>query len=260
MADNAPPPPRIFHPARRRAARQRLRHLQGQPDAPHYILDDMIEDVLERLSFLRHEPQSALVVGDWTGMLAATLAANGCAVTRADSVPGAGEQAIDEERPYPFGPFELVVSLGTLDTVNDLPGALVHIRNALAPGGLAIASFMGAGSLPQLRQAMLAADGERPAARMHPMVDVRAGGQLLQRVGWGQPVVDSRTLTVRFGSLERLVGDLRAQALGNVLASAAPPLTRAMQAKAQAAFRDAADADGRTSERFEILTLSGWRG
>ena len=68
------------------------------------------------------------------------------------------------------------------------------------------------------------------------------------------------TLTVRFGSLERLVGDLRAQALGNVLASTAPPLTRAMRAKAEAAFRDAADADGRTSERFEIVTLSGWQG
>ena len=209
----------------------------------------MVDDVLERLDFLRHEPASALVIGDWTSALAAGLAARGCAVTRADSVPGEGETALDEERPFHFGPFDLVVSLGTLDTVNDLPGALVHIRNALTPGGLAIASFFGAGSLPQLRAAMLTADGDRPAARM----------QLLQRVGWAKPVVDSRLLNVRFGALDRLIGDLRAQAAGNVLTSVAPRLTRTMRDAARTAFAQAADADGRILEKFEILTLSGWR-
>lgn len=236
-----------------------MRHLQRQNDAPRYIMDDMVDDVLERLDFLRHEPASALVIGDWTGSLATALAARGCAVTRADSVPGPGETAIDEERPFPFGPFDLVISLATLDTVNDLPGALVHIRNALTPGGLAIASFLGAGSLPQVRAAMLAADGDRPAARMHPMVDVRAGGQLLQRVGWAKPVVDSRVLNVRFGALDRLIGDLRAQAAGNVLMSTAPPLSRALREIARMAFSEAADADGRIAEKFEILTLSGWK-
>jgi len=66
--------------------------------------------------------------------------------------------------------------------VDDLPGALVHIRRALAPDGLAIMSWCGAGSVPALRAAMVAADGERPAARIHPQVDVRAGGDLLQRL------------------------------------------------------------------------------
>ena len=145
------------------------------------------------------------------------------------------------------------LSLSALDTLNDLPGALIHMRAALAPGGFAIASFLGAGSLPALRSAMLAADGERPAPRLHPMVDVRAGGQLLQRAGWADPVVDSRSLKVRFSSLGRLLGDLRAQGLGNVLARPRPPLTRAAFHRARSAFGE------RTSEHFEILTLSGWR-
>lgn len=79
---------------------------------------------------------------------------------------------LDEESPLPFEPFDLIVNLSSLATVNDLPGALIHIRNALKPGGLMIASMVGAGSLPMLRQAMYAADGERPAARMHPMVEI----------------------------------------------------------------------------------------
>ncbi len=170
-----------------------------------------------------------------------------------DVVDAEPEQGLEEDQPYPFASFDLVASMGTLDTVNDLPGALIHIRNALAPGGLMIASFMGAGSLPVLRAAMLAADGERPAARIHPMVDVRAGGQLLQRCGFADPVVDSRPLDVRFGSLDSLVADLRAQGLGSVLAIPRPAAhsLNALE-RARQSFADAGDAEGRTTEHFEI--------
>jgi SAM-dependent methyltransferase len=249
----ATPPPTIFAPARRRAVRQRLRCLQARGDAPRYLLDDMIEDVLERLGFLRVLPARALVIGDWSGALAQALTAQGAQVTQADPADG-----FDEERPYPVGGFDLIVSLGTLDTANDLPGALILLRQALAGGGLAIVSIMGAGSLPCLRAAMLAADGDRPAPRLHPMVDVRAGGQLLQRAGFGDPVVDSRGLDASFRALPRLVADIRAQGLSNVLQHRGPPLTRAQWLRAQAAFA-AAGSDGRTIEHFEILTLSGWK-
>ncbi len=237
-------PPVIFAPARRLAARQRARHLQAQPHAARYLAEDMAEDLLERLAFLRHRPARALVIGpgaDLTDRL-------GCQTDRADPADG-----FDQEAPFPAGPYDLIASLGTLDSANDLPGALIHIRQALAPGGLALASFVGAGSLPALRQAMLAADGDRPAPRLHPAVDVRAGGQLLQRAGWADPVVDSRTLSVRFSSLGSLVADLRAQGLSNCLARAGPPLSRSQVQIATESF-----GTGR-AESFEILTLTGWR-
>ncbi|MEN9683377.1 MAG: hypothetical protein RLZZ427_1128 [Pseudomonadota bacterium] len=246
MSANAPP--QIFAPARRIAARRRARVMQSRPDAARYLIDDMVEDVLERLAFLRHAPTRALVIGDTRGALTAALQAQGAVVSTADAADG-----FDEERPYPETGFDLIASLGSLDTVNDLPGALIHLHRALAPGGLAIASCLGAGSLEHLRAAMLAADGDRPAPRLHPAIDVRAGGQLLQRAGWAQPVVDSRSLTVRFSNLDSLITDLRAQALGNVLARSGPPLGKAGLHTARAAFGE------RTLERFEILTLSGWK-
>ena len=252
-------PPTLFSRKRSDAARRRALALQRHPTSARYIIDDMVEDVLNRLDFIRFEPKSALVIGDWTGSLAKALQARGCAVTTAD--PAGLEQSLplDQERPFPFGPFDFIASLGTLDTVNDLPGALIHIRNALTADGMAIISLVASGSLPRLRMAMLAADGDRPAPRLHPMVDVRAGGQLLQRAGFARQVADGRGLDVRFGSLSSLISDLRAQALGNALADPAPPLTRAMLARAEEAFLEAADPDGRVTERFEILTLSGWR-
>lgn len=228
-----------------------MRVLQTRSGAPRYVIEDMVEDVIERLAFLRHQPKTALAIGDWTGELAKALEASGCAVTEA-----APEGSFDEASPFPFGGFDLIASLGTLDTVNDLPGALIHVREALAPRGLMIAQFAGAGSLPRLRAAMLAADGERPAARMHPAVDVRAGGQLLQRCGFARPVADHRGLDVRYSSFAALLRDVRAQGLGNVLASPGPPLGRAALARAKAAFMGG---EGRVTERLEVLTLSGWK-
>jgi SAM-dependent methyltransferase len=254
-------PPTIFARERRLAARRRMLRLQHAPGAARFILEDMVEDVLERLAFLRREVRRALVLGDRHGQLAAALEACGAEVVRADPAPGATEQQLDEEAPYSpdiLGTgFDLIVSLALLDTVNDLPGALVHMRRALAPGGLAIASILSAGSLPVLRQVMLSADAERPAARLHPMIDVRAGAQLLQRAGFADPVADSRSISVAYRSLERLVGDVRTQGLGNVLASPASPLGKVALARAQEAFARLADADGRVVERFELVTLSG---
>lgn len=242
-----PAPPRIFSPQRRLAQRRRALRLQQLPGAARYVLDDMVEDVTERIGFLRHVPRRVLAIGD-LGALGLALAGPEVEVTGTD--PAAG---LDLEAPYPFGDFDTAVSLNVLDTANDLPGALIHLRNALAPGGLAVASFIGAGSLQALRAAMLEADGERPAPRLHPMVDVRAGGQLLQRAGWGDPVVDSRTLSVRYSGLDSLVTDLRAQGLSNCLTNPGPPLSKQQFAIVKEQF-----AAGRT-ETFEILTLTGWR-
>lgn len=223
----------------------------ASPDAARFIADDMIEDTLERLAFLRHDPARALVLGDWTGELAAQLTTGGAEVAVPDG--------IDLEAPYPASGFDLIIVMGLLDAVNDLPGALIHLRGALAPGGLVIAHFIGGQSLPALRAAMLAAEPDRPAARLHPLVDPRAAPALLQRAGWKDPVVDTHALTVRYSALDRLVADLRDSGLGNALAKPAAPLGKAALARARAAFAARADADGKTSETFEIVTLTGRR-
>ena len=71
-------------------------------------------------------------------------------------------------------------------------------------------------------------------------------------------MIDSRPLDVSFRTLDSLVADLRAQGLSNVLADPGPPLGRAALERARAAFAEAGE-NGRTTERFELLTLSGWK-
>jgi SAM-dependent methyltransferase len=47
-----------------------------------------------------------------------------------------GVQADEDRLPFADGAFDLVVSVGALDGVNDLPGALLLARRALRPDGL----------------------------------------------------------------------------------------------------------------------------
>lgn len=248
----APSVPQIFSQARRVARGQRLARLAvAEPDA-QFLRRHAAEDVLDRLEFMRLPPCEADLHGDPAGLLAEPLRQLGF-------TPHAfAADALAEELPYPGTQRSLIVSLFNLDTVNDLPGALIHLRQALAPGGLLIACLTGAGTLPSLRQVLLAADGERPAARVHPQIDNQTASALLARAGFARQVVDTHSLTVTYRSLDRLLADLRAQGLTNVLADAPPPLTRAALARARAAFAERADPQGRVSETFELLMLTGW--
>jgi SAM-dependent methyltransferase len=173
-----------------------------------------------------------------------------------------GVQCDEDFLPFADSAFDLVLSVGTLDTVNDLPGALVLVRRVLRADGLFLAAFCGAGSLPGLRSALRAAEeaqGYPPSARIHPQIDVRAAGDLLTRAGFALPVVDSDLVTVRYPNLMRLVRDLRGMAATNLLSlRSAEGFGRLGLGAALADFAGRADPDGKTSEQFNILHLTGW--
>jgi hypothetical protein len=244
--------PTIFS-ERRRVARslRSARRLAAGGNRASFLIDDMADDMIERLAFVRHTPARALMVGGCTAALGSFLNRDGAELVV--------DSSADPAEPLAGGPYDFIGVIGQLDAVNDLPGALIHLRNGLTPGGLVIASFVGGQSLPALRAAMMAAEPDRPAARLHPMVDARAAPSLLQRAGWKDPVVDTHTLQVRYASLGRLVDDLRDQGLGNALAKPAAPLGKAALALASTAFQGMAETDGKVTESFEIVTLTGRR-
>jgi SAM-dependent methyltransferase len=252
-----------FDRALRRLRRDRAAARAGDVD---YLLRRAADELIERLDLVQRPFADALDLGCGSGYLSARLRERGLKVTSAD--PGAlfaaraGGRQCDEDRlPFGDGRFDLIVSTGTLDGVNDLPGALLLIRRALRPDGLFLAAFAGAGSLPTLRSAMRAAEeaeGGEASPRIHPQIDVRAAGDLLGRAGFALPVADVEPVTVRFSFFLQLVADLRGMAATNILRGRGGPLGRLGLAAAIADFEARADPDGKTSERFEILYLSGW--
>jgi SAM-dependent methyltransferase len=247
---------------------RRLRRLRRDRAAGRFAEADYLhrlaaDELIERLSFVKRDFRRALDLGCAGGYLTGRLRERGLDVTPCDA-GGAfaravgGVQADEDRLPFADGAFDLVVSVGALDSVNDLPGALLLIRRALRPDGLFLGAFAGAGSLTRLKRAMLAADSVEGGAapRVHPQIDVRAAGDLLTRAGFALPVVDAQPVDVRFRSLMDLVRDLRAMGATNILAERSRrPLGRHGLAAAIADFDTPGD---KTTERFEILHLLGW--
>jgi NADH dehydrogenase [ubiquinone] 1 alpha subcomplex assembly factor 5 len=234
-------------------------------DEARYLYHRAADELLDRLDLVARDFDDALDLGCGDGYLAARLTARGLRVVSADAGAAfarGGVQCDEDRLPFADASFDLAVSVGTLDTVNDLPGALALIRRALRPDGLFLAALAGAGNLPRLRAALAAAEeaeGRDAAPRIHPQIDVRAAGDLLARAGFALPVADIEPVDVRYSSFATLVGDLRGMGATNVLAARARrPFGRVGLAAAAANFRMAADPDGKTAERFEILYLSGW--
>ncbi len=249
-----------FDRALRRLRRRRAAVSGADGD---YLLRRASDELLVRLEAVTRDFRRALVLGCGDATLAGRLRVRGLDVIAADAAPGLGGVQCDEDRlPFADGAFDLVLSVGVLDSVNDLPGALALGRRALRPDGLFLGAMAGAGSLPALRRAMHAAEGAEglPASpRIHPQIDLRAAGDLLARAGLALPVVDGETVTVRFGSLLRLVHDLRAMGATNMLHSRSRrPVGRLGLAAATAEFARQGDGDGRTAERFEIVYMTGW--
>ncbi|MBA2933217.1 methyltransferase domain-containing protein [Sphingomonas sp. CGMCC 1.13654] len=257
------PLPEPFDRRRRRARRDRaLSRFAHHGFLTHHMADEL----LARLEAVDRRFGRALVIGAGDDRLAAALEAKGMTVIVAEAgfaaARAAGGVQCDEDRlPFADGAFDLVMSTGVLDSVNDLPGALVLARRVLQPDGLFMAGFLGAGSLPRLRAAMLQADfagGGGVAARIHPQIDVRSAGDLLARAGFALPVSDGEALEARYRDLGGLLADLRFGAQGGVLAGTRPPLSRIQAAAAHGAFLAEADEDGRVTETFEIVYLIGW--
>jgi SAM-dependent methyltransferase len=255
MSQDAP-----FDRRLRRLRRDRAARRFAQADYLHRLAAD---EIVERLAFVKRDFRLALDLGCAGGYLTRRLRELGLEVVPCDSgllfaAAAEGVQADEDRLPFADGAFDLIVSTGALDSVNDLPGALLLARRALRPDGLFLAAFAGAGSLPRLKRAMLAADSVEGGAapRVHPQIDVRAAGDLLTRAGFALPVVDVQPVEVRFSALMDLVRDLRAMGATNLLAGRSRrPIGRLGLAAAVADFEDGSD---KTTERFEILHLLGW--
>lgn len=252
-------------PFDRRLRRLRRDRAAGRFGGANYLHRLIADELLERLSLITRQFSKALILGAPDEYLQSHLREQGVEVIAAD--PGAkfgdiaGVQCDEDRLPFAGASFDLAISIGTLDSVNDLPGALALIRRSLKPDGLFLAAFAGAGSLPRLKRAMLAADAMDGGAapRIHPQIDIRTAGDLLTRAGFALPVVDSDKVVVRFPDLWALVADLRAMGTTNILAARSKrPITRHGLAAAMADFAQSAEPDGKTAETFEIIYLIGW--
>jgi NADH dehydrogenase [ubiquinone] 1 alpha subcomplex assembly factor 5 len=243
---------------------RRLRRLRRDRASPGFAA------VADLHAHLADELRARLAVDGWRydhaldlGCRDGRLALPAARVTRLDAGAAfarlaGGAQADEDRLPFANASFDLIVSVGALHGINDLPGTLVQCRRALRPGGRFMAVFPGGDTLGVLRRALFTAEeaitgGVTP--RVHPMVDPAEAPGLLQRAGFVEPVVDVEQLRLRYCGLAALVRDLRAGGETNVLHARGPSLTRALLATANAAFAALADTDGRVNVDVQLIHM-----
>ena len=257
--------PAIFDTAL--AGRHLARAATGTP--ADFLLTRAAADIVERLETVKRRFSLVADVGTPGPALAAALAKM-LPLSRIVHVgpfvhPGPAFNVVrgDIETLPLAGSLDLAVSALALQSVNDLPGALVQIRRALKPDGLFLGALVGGRTLHELRSVLTQADVEThggASPRVAPFADVRDMGGLLQRAGFGLPVADSEIVSVRYDHMFALMADLRAMGAANSLVDRTRRFSRrAVFARAAALYAERfADPDGRVRATFEIVSLSGW--
>jgi SAM-dependent methyltransferase len=237
--------------------------------AEDFLLHAAADEICERLGLVKRDFPAVVEIGSLSPKLAARLQHQGRLIVRmaplAELAGNAALSLVGDEEALPFAEarFDLAVSVLSLQTVNDLPGALIQIRRILKPDGLFLGCLLGGGSLAELRSALGAAESELYGGispRVAPFVDVREMGGLLQRAGLALPVADSEPLTVRYRDMFALMADLRAMGATNaLLARLRKPSSRRLFLRAAEIYAERfSDPDGRVRATFELIFVSGW--
>lgn len=257
--------------------RKRMRHHRDRAAVnfaeSDFLLRAMAERLADRLPDIARRFPLVLDLGAHNGLMAEYLKGMGGIETlvQTDASPGMITQApglrvVADEEFLPFAPdtFDLVISAGSLHWINDLPGALIQIRQILKPDGLFLAMLPGSETLKELRQSfeqaeMTVSGGVSP--RISPFVDVRDAGSLLQRAGFALPVVDSETLTVEYEHPLKLLHDLRGMGETNALVHSHKGLTPCslLMTAMDHYLQSFSNEEGRIVASFELVTLTAWK-
>lgn len=252
-------PTAIFDRARVRQRRTRNAANFHQADFLHRRVMD---DIVDRLETIKRDFPQALLIGG-RGMARHLTPACGIGTLFEMDVSALclsqAERPIvadDEYLPIADHSLDLIVSILTLHTSNDVIGALIQARKALKPDGVFIAAVYGEGTLIALRHAMNVAETSVTgslARRFAPFAAIQDFGQALGRAGFALPVTDTDEVTITYGEPAKLLSDLKAMGETGILAGQVEFLPRQVLITALEQFQAAG-----ARENFTIVYLTGW--
>jgi SAM-dependent methyltransferase len=249
-----------------RAVRQHRDRAAGTVARVAPVLEAAAERLLDRLDDTTRRFSRALDVGG-RGSVAPALRRRGIAVVSCDVSPlmsarAGGQPVAADPALLPFAPgsFDLVVASLSLHWVDDLPGCLIQLRQALRPDGLFLASLPVLGTLAELRAALTQAEaalrgGASP--RVSPFPTLRDCADLLQRAGFALPVADLDDMRLAYTDPLALLRDLRHAGEANAV------LLRDRRVAPRALFPAAlaslpVDASGLVQISLRLAMLTGW--
>jgi len=271
-------PPRM--PARLDTVRRQFDRRAARFARHEFIVREVGRRLIERLQFIRIEPQRVVDVGcgaggarkallkrypraDWLGVdLSPAMLARAAPPTWL-------ARLLPRRRPPAHLLCAEAAALPLADDSADLlfSNLMLHWHpqphtvfpewlRVLRVGGLLLFSCFGPDTLKELRRAYGAAG---IAARPLPLVDMHDFGDMMVAAGFATPVMDAETIRLTYASPQALLGEVAALG-GNPRDDRAPGLVSGRRARAlHAALRETADAAGRITLSFEIAYGHAWK-
>ncbi len=237
-----------------------------------YLLNYVIEDIIDRISIIKRVFPLALNYGCHTNQLSQSLAkldqvgsiiSTDSLLKITQTLPSPRVVADEEFFPFVNSSFDLIISPLNLQWINDLPGTLTQIFKGLKPDGVFIGATLGQKSLWELRHCLLQAEEELlggASPRVAPFADIKDLGHLLQRAGFTLPVTDRDVLKVTYPTTTQLMHEIRQMgAANNLINRSKKTVQRALFQRVEELYHQHfAQQPGKITATFEVIYLSGW--
>ncbi|EPQ58979.1 S-adenosyl-L-methionine-dependent methyltransferase [Gloeophyllum trabeum ATCC 11539] len=245
-----------------------------------YVRDEVADRMIERLLDIKRKFNTILDLGSGPGHFSKLLDAE---VTNKAVLLESSEKLLhrdpdsefeveverihaDEERLLDVvepNSQEAIVSCLSLHWINDLPGVLVQIKEALKPDGVFIGAMFGGDTLFELRTSLQLAELEREGGispHVSPMTDTRDVSNLLGRAGFTLLTVDIDEVRVAYPSMFELMEDLQDMGESNAIVGRRNFIHRDTLAAASAIYKALhGNEDGSVPATFQIIWMIGWK-
>jgi malonyl-CoA O-methyltransferase len=248
-------------------------------DAAAVLQREVCQRMLERLDYIKLNPEKILDAGSGTGWGARQLAQRypAAQVVALDMALGmlnvareqsgwwrklfSGSQqshvcADVEALPLAGNSVGMTWSNLALQWCNDLPATFRELHRVLKTDGLLMFSTFGPDTLKELRSAFHGVDGHSHVSRFTDMHDL---GDMLAHSGFAEPVMDMEIITLTYADVKSVMQDLRGIGAHNATAG------RAQGMMGKAAWQHVSERyesyrrDGKLPATFEIVYGHAWK-
>ena len=263
----------------KREVRRAFSRAAGDYDATAVLQREVCDRMMEKLDYVRLQPQRILDAGSGTGrgsrqlgeryaqaeILALDIAVGMLQVARGTSswwqklFSGSRQRFVCadiESLPVAAQSVQLVWSNLALQWCNDLPATFVELHRVLQPEGLLMFSTFGPDTLHELRTAFAGVDDYNHTNRFIDMHDI---GDMLMAAGFADPVMEMERLTLTYDDVRAVMHDLRGIGAHNATFGRAPGLTGRQKWARITQNYEALRRDGRLPATFEVIYGHAWK-